>query len=66
MAGRIGNVIYWLACIVAALIAIAGVAIYLAEGHRRSDGIGITLGFFIAAFIAWLIGRAFLYVLSAR
>jgi hypothetical protein len=66
MAGRIGNVLYWFGCIVAGLIAVAGMAVYLAEGHSRSDGIGVTVGFFIAAFIAWLIGRALLYVLSAR
>jgi hypothetical protein len=66
MAARIGNVLYWLGCIVAALIVMGGIAVYVVEGHGRSDGIGVTIGFFVVAFIAWLIGRALLYVLSAR
>jgi hypothetical protein len=66
MAARIGNVLYWLGCILAALTAAAGVAVYAVEGHGRGDGIGILIGFLVAAIIPWLIGRALLYVLAAR
>lgn len=65
MAARIGNVIYWFGCAVAALAVLAGLAEYFAEGNR-SDGIAVTVGFFVAALIFWLIGRAVLYILAAR
>jgi hypothetical protein len=65
MAGRIGNVLYWLGCIVAVLVAGTGVAIYVADG-AKNDGL-ILLGFvLVLAAIPWAIGRAVLYVLSAR
>jgi hypothetical protein len=66
MAGRIGNVLYWLGCILAALTVAAGVAMYAVEGHSRSDGIGVFIGFLVAAVIPWMMGRALLYVLAAR
>jgi hypothetical protein len=66
MAGRIGNVLYWLGCALAALTIAAGVALYVSEGQSRSDGIGIFIGFLVAAAVVWVIGRALLYVLAAR
>jgi len=66
MAARIGNVIYWLGCIIAGLTVMAGVAVYIVEGHSRSDGVVVTAGFFITAFVFWLVGRAMRYVLAAR
>jgi hypothetical protein len=66
MAERIGNVIYWFACIVAGLTVLAGIAVYVGEGYRRSDGAWVTVGFFVAAFVFWLIGRAVRYILAAR
>jgi hypothetical protein len=66
MAGRIGNVLYWLGCIIAGLIALAGVYVYIMEGHGRSDGLVVTAGFFVAAFVVWLFGRAALYIFAAR
>lgn len=66
MAERVGNVLYWLGCIIAALIAIAGIYVYIMEGLSRSDGLAITGGFFVAAFVPWLIGRACRYILAGR
>ena len=66
MAERIGNVLYWLGCIVAGLTALLGVGIYLAEGQNKNDGL-MVMGFvFVFAFIAWLIGRACRYILAGR
>jgi hypothetical protein len=66
MAERIGNVLYWLGCIVAGLTALLGVAIYLAEGHNKYEGL-LVMGFvFICACIPWLKGRACRYVLAGR
>jgi uncharacterized membrane protein YvlD (DUF360 family) len=62
MTARLGNVLYWLGCIVAALVMVLGVAEYVMEGHSRSDGVWIFLGFIVVAFIAWIIGRACRYV----
>jgi hypothetical protein len=65
MAERIGNVLYWLGCIIAALVAGIGVFVYVAEGHGRSDGLMMLIVFLVLAVVPWLIGRALRYVLSA-
>jgi hypothetical protein len=66
MSGRIVNVLYWLGCALAALTIAAGAALYVGEGHSRSDGIGVLIGFVIIAAVIWVVGRALLYVLAAR
>jgi hypothetical protein len=66
MAARIGNVIYWLGCIIAALFVLAGVAEYIAEGSSRGgEGVLILVVFLVLGFVSWLIGRALRYILSA-
>lgn len=64
MLARLGNVFYWLGCILAALIAAAGIAEWFGEAQYRPDGYGIIIGFAVGTFIVWLIGRACRYVLS--
>jgi hypothetical protein len=64
MAERIGNVLYWLGCIIAALVAAIGIGVYVVEGHGRGDGMMMLVVFLILAFIPWLIGRALRYILS--
>jgi uncharacterized SAM-binding protein YcdF (DUF218 family) len=64
MLARLGNVLYWLGCIVAAVIIAAGIAEWFGEAQYRTDGYGIVIGFAVAALIAWLIGRGFRYVLA--
>jgi hypothetical protein len=65
VAERLGNVLYWLGCIVAALVAGIGVFVYVAEGKVRSDGLMMLIVFLVLAAVPWLIGRALRYVLSA-
>jgi hypothetical protein len=49
MAERIGNVLYWLGCIVAAPVAGLGIFVYVAEGHGRSDGLIMLIIFLVLA-----------------
>jgi hypothetical protein len=66
MAARIGNVIYWFGCIIAAFFVLAGVAEYIAEGSSRGgEGVFILVVFLVFGFVSWLIGRALRYILSA-
>jgi hypothetical protein len=59
---RLGNVLYWIGCIIAALI--VGVATALYVKSARSDDLP-TAGFLILiATIVWTIGRACRYVLA--
>jgi hypothetical protein len=58
MLARLGSVLYWLGCIVA--------AVFIAEAQYRKDGYGTVIGFAVGALIVWLIGRAFRYVLAGR
>jgi hypothetical protein len=64
MLARLGNVLYWFGCIVAAVLLAAGAAEWFGEAQYRKDGYGIVVGFAVAALIIWLIGRAFRYVLA--
>lgn len=66
MIGRLGNVLYWLGCIIAGLIAILAVYAYIMEGHSKSDGLGLTVAFFVAALVAWIFGWACRYILAGR
>jgi len=66
MAARLGDVIYWLGCIVAALLLVVAAAEWLGEGQYRSDGLTVCLAIGVSAVIPWLVGRAFRYVLAGR
>jgi hypothetical protein len=66
MATRLGNVIYWLGCVIAALILAADAAEWFGEAQYRSDGLPVVLVIAVAAAIVWVIGRAFRYVLAGR
>jgi hypothetical protein len=66
MAERIGNVLYWLGCIVAGLIALFAVGMYLAEGHNKGEALLVSGFILVFAFIAWLAGRACRYILAGR
>src|SRR5262245_11274513 len=64
MLARLGNVLYWLGCIVAGAI-MAVVVVDSIEGMGFRDGhYGPALGFSTFALVVWLIGRACRYVLS--
>jgi hypothetical protein len=54
---KLGELLYWMACWIAAIVAILGVAA-IAQGEQQS-WVGV-IAFFIASGIIWLIGRAVL------
>jgi hypothetical protein len=61
---RLGNVLYWLGCVIAFGILAIDIAEWFAEGRTHPDGVFVFFAFAAIAFIAWLIGRACRYVLS--
>jgi len=56
---RLGELLYWMACWIAAIVAILGVTAVV-QGDRQSR-IGV-IAFFIASAVIWLIGRAALFM----
>jgi hypothetical protein len=63
---RVGQLLYWANCIVAALVASFGIWLYFAYGRTHSSGFYV-LGVFLAmATIAWCLGRLSRYVLAGR
>lgn len=68
MVARLGQVLYWSGCVLAALIA-GGSAIYAITGAYDETGwtrLGIFgVGVAVAA-VPWAVGRACLYVLAGR
>jgi hypothetical protein len=65
MAERIGNVLYWLGCIVAGLTALLGVGVFFTS-QNQGEGLLVMTFVLVIALIAWLIGRACRYVLAGR
>jgi hypothetical protein len=65
MAARLGGVLYWFACIVAAAICFS--ALYMAvTGPNPADNWDFLLFVFIVGVVVWAIGRACRYVLAGR
>lgn len=58
MAARLGNVLYWMSCGIAALISVA----VILWARRLEDIVIATVG----AGLIWIVGRAFRYILSGR
>jgi hypothetical protein len=65
MISRLGDVLYWLSCIIA-----AGLTVFGMMGAAREPSVSNqywVFGFFaVLAFVVWLIGRAIRYVFSAK
>jgi hypothetical protein len=66
MLAKLGKVIYWLGCILAALIIAAAIAEWFGEAQYRPNGWVIIFEFAVFAFVVWVIGRTCRYVLSGR
>ena len=56
---KLGELLYWMACWIAAIVAILGIMAVI-QGDRQSR-IGV-MAFFGASAIIWLIGRAALFM----
>ena len=63
---RLGNVLYWLGCILAALIIGAAIAEWFRDAQYHPNGWVIIFEFAVFAFIVWLICRMCRYMLSRR
>ena len=69
---RLGDVLYWLSFILAALIAaMSAVALIiwvlsLIKGHSLSNPFWLGVLGLVVAFLVWLIGRAVRYILSGK
>jgi hypothetical protein len=57
---RLGNILYWLGCIVA--VALIGLAVWI---WAEAAQVGTAIVFAILGVIAWLIGRVCRYALIA-
>jgi hypothetical protein len=64
MLARLGNVLYWLGCILAALIMAAAIVEWFGEAQYLPNGWVIIFEFAVFAFVVWGIGRMSRYVLS--
>jgi len=64
MLPRLGNVLYWLGCILAALIMAAAIVVWFGGAQYRPNGWVIIFEFVVFALVVWLIGRMCRYVLS--
>jgi hypothetical protein len=64
MLARLGNVLYWLGCILAALIIAAAIVEWFGEAQYLPNGWVIIFEFAVFAFVVWGIGRMCRYVLS--
>jgi hypothetical protein len=56
---KLAELLYWMACWIAAIVAILGIAA-IAQGDQQS-WVGV-ISFFVASAVIWLIGRAVLFV----
>jgi hypothetical protein len=63
VAARLGEVLYWAACAVAGLLALAAIAVFVAA---TSGDWTATIMLGALAALVWLFGRACLYVLAGR
>jgi hypothetical protein len=62
MAARLGNVLYWLACIVAALF--IGILIFVWSTSPNDRDWITFVSFVVLAIVSWAIGRGLRYVLA--
>ena len=66
MLARLGNALFWLSGTIAAVILLFDAYMWVEEGERRSNEIGLFVFIAVIALIVWLIGLACRYVLSGR
>jgi hypothetical protein len=62
--GRLGDVLYWIGCILAAIVVVWG-AVFCFGGEHAGDPYLFSI-VAVAAFSIWVIGRALRYILSGK
>ena len=66
MIARLGNVIYWAACVIAALFVAYAVFLYATAPSARHGAPGTAAMATLAAVAVWAIGRACRYIMACR
>ena len=61
---RLGDILYWVGCILAAIVAVWG-AMFAFRGAHADDPYLFSV-VAVAAFSVWVIGRALRYILSGK
>ena len=62
MLERLGNALYWLGCILAAIL--IAVSVYVFATDSTGLGIAMSIAYALTAVAVWLLGWVFRYVLS--
>ena len=63
---RLGNVLYWIGCAIALLLAIGGVFAGLNESTSTKNAWEVLAFFEAGALLAWLAGKGCRYILSGK
>jgi predicted membrane protein len=63
---RLGHALYWLCCLLAAIIVVFGIVAWFDRFSATPNGLAVMLVFAAAAAIVWGLGRACRYVLSGN
>ena len=66
MAERIGNIVYWFCCIVAAVSLAIGVSVWFLNFREGTEAYSLLAVSFMVAFLVWLIGRSLRYVFAGK
>jgi hypothetical protein len=66
MLARLGDILYWLGCVIAALILAIDTYLWVLEGLARSNGVLASIKLQVVAVIIWLVGRAYRYGLAEK
>lgn len=64
MLARLGDVLYWIGCILAVIVVVWG-AVFCFGGEHAGDPYLFSI-VAVAAFSIWVIGRALRYILSGK
>jgi hypothetical protein len=64
MAERIGNIVYWFCCVVAAISLAIGVSVWFLNFREGTTAYSLLAVSFVVALLVWIIGRAIRYVLA--
>jgi len=64
MAARLGNVLYWIGCLIGAVVFLGGYLLMSGGGYKLQALDYIVIG--MPAVVVWLIGRALRYILAGN